>query len=122
MRSLAFLPLLTILLVFAVGCDEVPLNERYGQLLSPDDVEGCPEGCVPYVTAPNDSLYLLADRAYGQGYKLYRIASVEENKDTLEAITTPTGTLEKGHILFLPPDEKGNKVEPRKPWHFGGTR
>lgn len=109
--------------VAVVGCEEIPLNERYGQLLSPDDVEDCPEGCIPYVTATRDTLFMVAKWAYGDGYKLYRIINVAENQDTLETITQLDGTLERGHILFLPPDEKGNTIDPKRPrkyWYFRG--
>lgn len=122
MKYAALLLLSVTALLAVVGCDPaVPINQRYGQLLAPSAVQGCPKGCIPYVTAPGDRLYLIADQAYGQGYKLHRIASLPENKNTLAAALKPDGTLEKGKILFLPPDETGKSVVPEKRWYFGGT-
>lgn len=109
-----------VVAVALVGCDPtIPADERYGQLLSPKEVKGCPKGCVPYVTAPNDSLYWIAQRAYGKGYKLYLIQ--KQNPKLLAAITLPNGSLEKGRILFLPPDERGDPVDAQKAeerWYF----
>jgi len=109
--------------VVLAGCfEELENDQRYGQFLSPADVEDCPEGCVPYVTAPNDVTYLIAKRAYGEGYKLYLIRL--KNKELLEQITQADGTLEAGKILFVPCDEVGrplNTRDPGKKWYgYGG--
>lgn len=120
-HAAVLLTLLATAVLLVIGCDTVPIGERYGQLLSPKDVKDCPKGCTPYVTAPGDRLYVLADRAYGEGYKMYRIANLKENQDTLKAITKADGTLDKGKIIFLPPDERGDRVTPENRWHFGGT-
>lgn len=122
----AVLPLLaTLLAVSLSGCFEgLAVNERYGHLLNPAEVEGCPEGCVPYVTAENDSLALLAKRAYGSTYKLYLITTLPENQETLSAATKANGLLEKGEILFFPPDTDGRMIDRhtlRRTQYFGGT-
>jgi hypothetical protein len=118
---LLLLPAATLLP--AVGCNELLTgieDERYGRLLSPDEVENCPQGCTPYVTAPNDSLPMIAKRAYGRYYKSYLIRV--QNAKKLEEITKPDGRLEEGKILFLPPDrgEPLDRHDLEERWHFGG--
>lgn len=122
MRRMAVVVFLAVTAALgASGCDPKPINERYGQLLAPADVKDCPAGCVPYVTAEGDLLYVLAERAYGKGYKMHFISSLPENVDTLKAATKADGSLKKGYILFLPAKETGGQIVPEKRWYFGGT-
>jgi len=121
MQRIAAIAILAATALGASGCDPVPLTERYGQLLSPSEVQNCPAGCVPYVTAEGDRLYVLAERAYGKGYKMYFISSLPENEGVLKAAAKADGSLKKGYILFLPAKETGGQIVPEKRWHFGGT-
>jgi hypothetical protein len=123
--KLAVLPLFTALLLVPLsGCLEgLAVDERYGHLLNPAEVDDCPVGCVPYVTVENDSLAMLAKRAYGRVYKLYLIAALPENKEILEAATKSNGLLEKGKIIFFPPDIDGRMIDRqtlRRTQYFGG--
>ena len=122
-KSLTAIVLSAVAALALAGCfEELENDQRYGQFLSPADVEDCPEGCVPYVTAPNDVTFLIAKRAYGKGHKLYLVHL--KNADLLQKITKPDGTLEAGKILFVPCDEIGrplNTRDPGKKWYgYGG--
>jgi len=99
--------------LLVLGCNpQTPIDQRYGQILPPNMVK-CPRGCVAYVTAQGDTLYSLTEKFYSDRYKMCLIQN--QNKDTLKKITKPDGTLEKGKIIFLPPDLNGRPVGTKTP-------
>lgn len=108
------LALVSLALAAGTGClplDDIEDPSLHGLFYSASAVEDCPEGCIPYVTAQGDILYIVAARAYGKGYKLGLIRT--QNADDLPDMTNENGTLEGGKILFIPRDYDGRMVDPR---------
>ena len=109
--------------VLGAGCypQTTPLNQHYGEVLAPNTVK-TPAGCLAYVTAPNDTTYTIAQRFYSKGYRSYLIEA--QNKDALKTIKEANGTLKKGQILFLPPDQNGRPLDSQTPgtYYWGGWK
>ena len=85
-----------------------PLLTEYQGLLLPPGIVETPVAHEAYVTMPNDTTYLLAERFYEKGWKLYVIQLA--NRERVRRITLANGTLEPGRVLFLPSDAEGTPL------------
>ncbi len=96
------LPLRLLCILFAAlwvaGCEELPS----GMLAPQADV---PEGHLAYVTRDGDRLYSIADKFYGRGWMMVQIE--DANQSILPFITNENGSLQGGHVIYLPPNLDG---------------
>lgn len=111
-RGVIFL-LLTIAAAALWSCQDTvvgkgPLLTQYQGMLLPPGIVEAPAAHEAYVTAPGDTTYMIAERFYDKGWRLFLIELA--NRNQIARITLANGTLEAGRVLFLPSDAEGTPL------------